>query len=95
MATDTLRCPARDACEVTIDGRAKHGPPDAAGALDRFDYALTAGALARAEAGARLLGQSAAPSWRARAEERFDAAERAGVTEAELTALLREHGQAA
>ncbi|MGI8623100.1 MAG: hypothetical protein ACR2NB_06360 [Solirubrobacteraceae bacterium] len=63
------------------------------GALNRLDYALAA--LALAEAGARLLGQPAASSWRARAEERFDAAERAGVTEAELTALLREHEQVA
>ncbi|MEJ7787667.1 MAG: hypothetical protein WKF96_22920 [Solirubrobacteraceae bacterium] len=62
-------------------------------ALDRLDFALAA--LALAEAGARLLGQPLAPSWRARAEERFDAAERAGATEAALTALLREHGQVA
>lgn len=91
MATDTLR--PRNTCEVTIDPRAEHGPPDAAVALDRFDYALAA--LALAEAGARLLGQPAASSWRARAEERFDAAERAGVTEAELTRVLGKHGQVA
>ena len=62
-----------------------------AGALAGLDHALAA--LALAEAGARLLDLPAAPSWRERAQQQYDAAERAGVSDAELTALLREHGQ--
>ena len=65
--------------------------PHTAGALDRFDHAVAA--LALAEAGARLLDVPAAASWRERAQEQYDAAIRAGVTEVELLALLREHGQ--
>ena len=64
-----------------------------AGVLDRLDHALAA--LSLAEAGARLLDVPAAASWRERAQEQYDAAERAGATEAALTALLREHGQVA
>ena len=62
-----------------------------AGVLDRLDHALAA--LALAEAGARLLDLPAAPSWRERAQEHYDAAERAGATGADLLGLLREHGQ--